>query len=745
MADRQLIVVVEGTAAVGPFWQSIVADYLDRIIRCFCGNEVAGQKHFGANFELSLVVFNAHGPYSAFLVQRSGWTKDMDIFFHWLSCIPFIGGGFGEVAIAEGLAEALMSQQSTDAQKHCILVAASNPFTLPTPACLPPAQNLEQKESPDVQRESSLSDAETVAKSFAQFFVSLSIISPKQIPKLRAIYTAGKRNPRATDPAIDNVRHPQFLILLSENFIEGRAALSRNGMANLTSNPSPVKMDQTGAPPISGSPPTSISSVNGPMANRQPVSVGNTPTATVKVEPVTVSSVVPGPVFSHLPAQGTALGVPNFQTFSPSPTSQEMVTVGDNFQYYRPLVSSIPQPIRPSGPAAANVSILNNPQVRQVISSASLTGASSIGLPTMGNTSMAVHMSNMISSGMTTSALPTQSVFSTGHAGSGGLVGTSQVTQNTTLGSFTSSASNVSGNSNLGMPASLANNVQGVGMAQAIPAMSRPVPGMGQSVPGIGQSVPGIMSQGNLTSLQIGQSGLGMNQNMMSGLGSSGISSASGTMIPTPGMSHQDTTGMQPLNVSNGSAANMPLPQHPPGTLQSQSKYLKVWEGALSGQRQGQPVFICRLEGYRNATASETLATDWPATMHIVRLISQDLMNNKQYVGKADFLVFRALNQHWFLGQLQEKKLFAVIQLPSQTLLLSVSDKASRLIGMLFPGDMVVFKPQLSSQQQLQHQQQQQQLQQQAQQQQQMVGAGMSQSFVQGGSSNCFSGAYRLF
>ncbi|KAJ4710562.1 Mediator of RNA polymerase II transcription subunit 25 [Melia azedarach] len=114
-----------------------------------------------------------------------------------------------------------------------------------------------------------------------------------------------------------------------------------------------------------------------------------------------------------------------------------------------------------------------------------------------------------------------------------------------------------------------------------------------------------------------------------------------------------------------------------------------------------------------------SLAANWPPTMQIVRLISQDHMNNKQYVGKADFLVFRAMNQHGFLGQLQEKKLCAVIQLPSQTLLLSVSDKACRLIGMLFPGDMVVFKPQISSQQQQQLQQQQQQQQQQQLQQQQ--------------------------
>ncbi|KAI6703031.1 hypothetical protein NL676_012167 [Syzygium grande] len=51
--------------------------------------------------------------------------------------------------------------------------------------------------------------------------------------------------------------------------------------------------------------------------------------------------------------------------------------------------------------------------------------------------------------------------------------------------------------------------------------------------------------------------------------------------------------------------------------------------GNLSGQRQGQPVFITKLEGYRSASASETLAANWPPTMHIVRLISQDHMNNK--------------------------------------------------------------------------------------------------------------------
>ncbi|KEH27966.1 mediator of RNA polymerase II transcription subunit 25 isoform X3 [Medicago truncatula] len=143
-------------------------------------------------------------------------------------------------------------------------------------------------------------------------------------------------------------------------------------------------------------------------------------------------------------------------------------------------------------------------------------------------------------------------------------------------------------------------------------------------------------------------------------------------------------------------------------TTSAQSNYISVWEGSLLGLRHGQPKFISKLEAYRSSSSSETLVANWSPEMQIVQLIPQDHMNNlQQYVGNADFLVFRAMNPHGFLGQLQEKKLCAVIQLPSQTLLLSVSDIACcRLIGMLFSRDMFVFNQQQQMQQMQQMQQQ---------------------------------------
>ncbi|CAH2033927.1 unnamed protein product [Thlaspi arvense] len=591
----------------------------------------------------------------------------------WLSSIQFAGGGFNEAATAEGLSEALMmfsppsgqAQPSNDLKRHCILITASNPYSLPTPVYRPKVPNAERNENGDVQSQSRLSDAETVASYFSMCSVSLSVVCPKQLPKIRALYNAGKLNPKSADLSLDTVKNTFYLVLISENFVEARAALSHSA-TNMAQNPSPMNIDRaTVAPslPVTGQPPAPVpsGSANGPILNRQPVSVGPVPTATVKVEPSTVSSMAAVSTFPHIPsvARPATQAIPSIQTSSASPVSQEMVTNAENAPDVKPVVSGMTPPLRTGPPGGANVNLLNNlSQVRQVMSSAALAGAAS----SAGQSAVAMHMSNMISTGMATSLPPSQTVFSSGQQGITSVAGSGQSP----------------GPNNAFSPQTTSNVASNLGVSQ-------PMPGM---------------NQGSHSGAQMMQGGISMNQNMMSGLGQGNVSSGTGGMMPTPGVGQQAQSGIQQLGGSNSSAPNMQLSQPSSGALQtSQSKYVKVWEGNLSGQRQGQPVLITRLEGYRSASASDSLAANWPPTMQIVRLISQDHMNNKyylrtiallistrQYVGKADFLVFRAMSQHGFLGQLQDKKLCAVIQLPSQTLLLSVSDKACRLIGMLFPG-----------------------------------------------------------
>uniref|UniRef100_A0A7N0T682 Mediator of RNA polymerase II transcription subunit 25 n=1 Tax=Kalanchoe fedtschenkoi TaxID=63787 RepID=A0A7N0T682_KALFE len=758
MAEKQLIIAVEGTAALGPFWKSIATDYLEKIIRSFVGNEAPGQKVSSSNVELALVIFNAHGSYSGCLVQRTGWTKVLDTFLQWLYAIP-LGGGFNNVAVAEGLSEALMmfspispsvgqTQQNMDGNKHCILVAASDPYPLPTPVYRPQLASPEKIENTEGPLESSLSDAETVAKSYAQCSISLSVICPKQLPKLRAVYNAGKRNPHAADTPVDSVKNNHHLVLISDNFKEARTALNRSGTTTLVANLNPVKVDTAPIPPVSGPSATAVPPVNGmngPMLSRQPVAIPNI-LATVKVEPNT-GHIGPAsfPNMFNVPRPIVSQAVSGMR--NPSiPVSQEMITSGDG--EVKPVVNSMPLPMCPMG--LANVKILNEiSQARQVMNSASLTGASSIGLPSMGQTPVAMHMSNMISSGMASSIPTGQNVFSAGQpgiasmGGLGSMAGSAPVIQNAPAGSISSVTSNLPGNGSPGISQPLGTNLQG-GVT-------------------VSPSVSGA-SQGNVSSPQMVQNAIGLNQTM-NGLGSSTLPTGNGQMVPNPSMPQLTQPGMQPIGANNNPAANMPLAQQTSNALQSaQSKYVKVWEGNLSGKRRGQPqhIFITRLEGYRSASASEKHAENWPGTMQIVRLISQDHMNNKQYVGKADFIVFRVLNSHGFLEQMQERKLCAVIQLISQTLLLSVSDKARRLIGVLFPGQqlqqhqMQQLNPQLQQLQQnpqlqqlqqnpqfhqlqqqqqnnqLQQQQIPQQLQAQPQQQQHMVGTAMIQGFLQG-------------
>lgn len=280
-----------------------------------------------------------------------------------------------------------------------------------------------------------------------------------------------------------------------------------------------------------------------------------------------MTSMVTGPAYPHIPsvARPVSQGIPNLQTSSPLSTSQDMIINNDNVQEVKPIVSSMTQPLRPMAPGAANVSILNNlSQVRQVMNSAALTGGTSAGLQSMGQTPVAMHMSNMISSGMASSVPAAQNVFSSGQSvitsitGSGTITGTSQVAQNSGLNTFTSATPSVSGNANLGISQSMATIQGGASVAQAVTGMN----------------------QGSHSGAQMVQSGIGMNQNTMTGVGPSSVSSGTGAMIPTSGMSQQVQPGMQPLGVNNSSAVNMPLSQHASSSLasSSQSKYVKVWE-----------------------------------------------------------------------------------------------------------------------------------------------------------------------
>lgn len=259
-----------------------------KIIRSFAEADSIEQNPSACDVELSLVVFNVHDSNYACMLQKSGWTKDRNLFFQWLSALPFSGGGFNDVAAAEGLAEALMmfsSLKDADGQRHCILVAASNPYPLPRRVYYPAMLNLEQSDN-EAHTSLRLADAETVARAFPQCSVTLSVICPRKLPKLRAIYNAGKRDQQAAAPTVDMSKNPNFLVLISENFSEACAAFTHSEVERLAPSQTLVEMDMSSVPPVSSPASTSnpASQANSgtplaymPVLNQQPISAGNIP------------------------------------------------------------------------------------------------------------------------------------------------------------------------------------------------------------------------------------------------------------------------------------------------------------------------------------------------------------------------------------------------------------------------------------------------------------------------------------
>ncbi|KAI3699196.1 hypothetical protein L2E82_43318 [Cichorium intybus] len=236
---KQLVLVVEGTAALEPYWRTIVSDYLEKII--------------STCIYLIPQISYVYVVDAACLAHRSSWTNDMDMFLEWLSTITFSRGSFSDAAIAEGLAEVLMMFPSVHGrqnhERHCILVAASNPYPWPTAVYKLP-------DYLGTRSESHSSDAKTVAKYFKLCRVSLSVISPRKLPELKAIYDAAKRNPLESEPSINIVKNPNYLLLFSESFVDARAALSQLEITKLPSNQSRTIIHLT---QDSSSPPTFVS------------------------------------------------------------------------------------------------------------------------------------------------------------------------------------------------------------------------------------------------------------------------------------------------------------------------------------------------------------------------------------------------------------------------------------------------------------------------------------------------------
>uniref|UniRef100_A0A3B3Q9S9 Mediator of RNA polymerase II transcription subunit 25 n=1 Tax=Paramormyrops kingsleyae TaxID=1676925 RepID=A0A3B3Q9S9_9TELE len=178
-----VVFVIEGTANLGPYFESLRKHYILPAIEFFNGGPPA-ETDFGGDYggtQYSLVVFNTVDCAPESYVQCHAPTSSAFEFVTWIDSIQFMGGGAESCSlIAEGLSVALqlfddfkkMREQIGQTHKVCMLLCNSPPYLLPAVE--------------------SVSYTGCTADSLVQIIrdrgIHFSVISPRKLPALQALF-----------------------------------------------------------------------------------------------------------------------------------------------------------------------------------------------------------------------------------------------------------------------------------------------------------------------------------------------------------------------------------------------------------------------------------------------------------------------------------------------------------------------------------------------------------------------------
>ena len=100
----RFVLLVECTAALLPFWHNLRAVYVEPMLT-FVDRQMAG------TVEMALVLVQASDHTSDHPVDSSGgWTTSVSELRSMLDALQFVGGGFGSIALMQGLAQVVYLQ-----------------------------------------------------------------------------------------------------------------------------------------------------------------------------------------------------------------------------------------------------------------------------------------------------------------------------------------------------------------------------------------------------------------------------------------------------------------------------------------------------------------------------------------------------------------------------------------------------------------------------------------------------------
>lgn len=204
-----VVFVIEGTANLGPYFESLRKNYILPAIEYFNGGPPA-ETDFGGDYggtQYGLVVFNTVDCAPESYVQCHAPTSSAFEFVSWIDSIQFMGGGAESCSlIAEGLSVALqlfddfkkMREQIGQTHKVCVLLCNSPPYLLPA-----------------VESVSYTGcTADSLVKIIRDKGIHFSVVAPRKLPALRALFDRASPVGGAVEPLPDYSQEAFHMVLI---------------------------------------------------------------------------------------------------------------------------------------------------------------------------------------------------------------------------------------------------------------------------------------------------------------------------------------------------------------------------------------------------------------------------------------------------------------------------------------------------------------------------------------------------
>ncbi|XP_029944606.1 mediator of RNA polymerase II transcription subunit 25 isoform X4 [Salarias fasciatus] len=204
-----VVFVIEGTANLGPYFESLRKNYILPAIEYFNGGAPA-ETDFGGDYggtQYGLVVFNTVDCAPESYVQCHAPTSSAFEFVSWIDSIQFMGGGAESCSlIAEGLSVALqlfddfkkMREQIGQTHKVCVLLCNSPPYLLPAVESVTYTGYT----------------ADNLVKIIRDRGIHFSVVAPRKLPALRALFERASPVGGAVEPLPDYSQDPFHMVLV---------------------------------------------------------------------------------------------------------------------------------------------------------------------------------------------------------------------------------------------------------------------------------------------------------------------------------------------------------------------------------------------------------------------------------------------------------------------------------------------------------------------------------------------------